>query len=240
MLIFNCSRAFADFIEGKKAGTTLVETPLSKDPADDARLLRDHDGKAPAHLWQWQVHMVTVRRRPCVLVMEHDSRYSMLFTRLKAGDMAGFVSQMLERLLKQQYTETLALGEPPLASIDEMAHRLMQQHSDFRFFLRSERSVQAHLNEVARGLADQAAASSSLPEGHEQCVMFDDHCNNFIRRSKTRPDWFYPQQVMLWRWLHDFGGYTEAGILRLQQQQQAQQRAFQSALLAEALAKAGH
>ncbi|MDR3409348.1 MAG: hypothetical protein P4L87_00110 [Formivibrio sp.] len=72
MLIFNCSKAFAEFIEPKpKVGTTPLMVALpSANLADDAELLLDLSGKRPAHLQQWLVHMVRVRRKPCVLAME--------------------------------------------------------------------------------------------------------------------------------------------------------------------------
>jgi len=56
MLVLNCSRAFADFIEpNTKAGKPpLVLMPPAKAVGDDSLWLSDQNGQPPAALWQWQ------------------------------------------------------------------------------------------------------------------------------------------------------------------------------------------
>ena len=70
MLIFNCSQAFAEFIEPKKAGPVpLVGQAPSPHPSTDQPLLVDVDGQAPRHVQQWQVHFVRIQRKPCAVAM---------------------------------------------------------------------------------------------------------------------------------------------------------------------------
>ena len=87
MIVFNCSQAFAEFIEPRKAGPApFVGTPASKHPGEDAPQLIDADGQPPRHVEQWLVHGLRIRRKTCVLVMDIDTRYAMLFSDLRRGD----------------------------------------------------------------------------------------------------------------------------------------------------------
>lgn len=218
MLIFNCSRAFAEFIEPKPKADVppLVQTPPSPSLADDAELLRDRAGEKPAYLQQWVAHLVRIRRKPCVLVMEANTRYAMVFPGLKKGDVAGFINQVIERLANEM---TFAVGDlSMMADFDVTMAQFLARHRDFRFFLRMDRSVQAHLKDAAWYLEDWIVEANRLPEGHEECAMVDERVNRTIRSTKSHKDYFVPAEEMLIDWLTSYAGLTAQGEAKLRAQ----------------------
>ena len=93
MIVFNCSQAFAEFIEPKHAGPApLIGEAPSPHPSQDAPFLIDADGEPPRHLQQWLVHFVRIQRKPCAVAMDIDTRYAMVFSHLKKGDPEGFLN----------------------------------------------------------------------------------------------------------------------------------------------------
>ena len=241
MLIFNCSKAFAEFIEPKlKAGTPpLVAAPPSANLADDAELILDNGGERPggerpAHLQQWLVHMVRVQRKPCVLAMEVKTRFAMLFTGLKKGDGVGFINLLVERLANEMAFAAEDVGMA--VDVDVMVANFAARHGAFRFYLRTDRSTQSHLNDVAWHLQIQADEAGCLPEGHEECAMFDEFANEILRTTKGRKDYFVPAEEMLCDWLSSYGGLTPDGVARVRAQIRAQKRRFAQDRLAEMMA----
>lgn len=218
MLIFNCSKAFAEFIEPKpKDGApSLVQAPLSPNLADDAELLRNRAGQKPEHLQQWVVHLVRIRRKACIFAMEANTRYAMVFTGLKKGDLKGFINQLIERLVNEMTFTAGDLGM--MVDFDDTMTQFLRRHGDFRFFLRPERSVQAHLKDVVWHLQDQAEMAGELPEGHEECGMFDEFANEILRSTKGQKGYFVPVEEMLCQWLTDYAGLTAQGESKLRAQ----------------------
>lgn len=217
MLIFNCSKAFAEFIEPKNKGgkPPLVQVPPSLNLADDAELLQGNDGQRPAHIQQWVVHLVRIHRKPCVLVMEEKTRYAMVFTGLKKGDVASFISQLVERLANEMAFAAGALGL--LVDFEATMAQLLARHRDFRFFLRMDRSVQAHLKDVAWHLEDRVVELGYLPEGHEECAVIDTWINETLRSIKGQKDYFVPVEEMVFDWLTTYAGLTAQGEIELRE-----------------------
>lgn len=218
MLIFNCSRAFAEFIEPKsKIGqVSLVQVPPSSNLSDDVELLRDKDGKQSVNVLQWVAHLIRIRRKPCILVMDAATRYAMVFTGLKKGDAAGFINQLIERLANEMVFAADDLGA--MLDFDATMTQFLAQHRDFRFFLRMDRSVQAHLKEVAWYLEDRVVETGYLPDGHEECALVDERVNQIIRSTKGRRDYFVPEEEMLAYWLTSYAGLTTQGEIKLREQ----------------------
>lgn len=213
MLIFNCSKAFAEFIEpsARSAQPVLVEAPPSSDPADDETLLRD--GELTGPLQQWCVHLVRRHRQPCVIAMELETRYAMLLTGLKPRDPEGFFTAFVERLAKAQHFAARDLGlETDFAA---MLASFLACHRDFRFFLRPHRSAQCHIKEVVWMLENFIADTGALPLGHPVCAAFDARANDYLRKTGQHRDYFEPSTEMLVAWLRahaDLGGEGEARL----------------------------
>ena len=122
MLIFNCSQAFAEFIESKKAGLTPVvgESP-SPHPSEDLPFLIDVDGQPPRAVQQWLVHFVRIRRTPCAVAMDIDTRYAMVFSHLKKGDPEGFLNAFATRLVNE-----MALAATEIAIVSPGVSRALR------------------------------------------------------------------------------------------------------------------
>lgn len=233
MLIFNCSKTFAAYIDPKpKEGVpALVQLPPSPNLADDAELIRDLNGQKPAYLQQWVVHMVRIQRRACIFAMEANTRYSMVFIGLKKGDLKGFINQFVERLANEMTFIAGDLGM--MVDFDDTMTKFLQRHRDFRFFLRPDRSVQAHLKDVVWHLQDQTEMAGELPEGHEECGMFDEFANEILRSTKGRKGYFVPVEEMLCEWLTDYSGLTAQGESKLRAKiRENKQRSMQDQIAA--------
>lgn len=224
MLIFNCSKSFAAFIEPKaKAGEPpLVVLPPS--PEEEAEAQLSVSPTKQERILQWAVHMVRIRRKPCVLVMEAETRYAMIFTGLKKGDPTEFIGEMIMRLTNEMAFAAADLSV--MADFSSMTASFLDQHRTFRFFLRSDRSVQTHLNDVAWHLHDQAAMAQGLPGGHEECGMFDEFINDTLRSTKSRKDYFVPAEEMLISWLTHCAGLTAQGEAKLRETLRARKRRY--------------
>lgn len=211
MLIFNCSKAFAEFIEPKQSGPVLmVGAPPSPSPAEDGLFLIDADGEPPRHVQQWQVHLVKVRRKPCVLAMEVNTRYAMVFTNVGPGNAPSFLNTFAERLVNEMVFAAQGVGM--MADFETMWAQFLERHSRFQFVLRSDRSTQAHLKDAVWTFEDDCEMKDRLPESHEECGLVDATINQTLRTVKGRKDYFRPGTEMLCEWLSAFGGLTAEGI----------------------------
>ena len=211
MLIFNCSKAFAEFIEPKKSGPVpLVGAPPSPSPAEDGPFLIDADGEPPRHVQQWQVHLVKVRRKPCVLAMELNTRYAMVFTNVGRGNAPSFLNTFAERLVNEMVFAAQGVGM--LADFETMWAQFLEHHSRFQFVLRSDRSTQAHLKDAVWTFEDDCETKGRLPESHEECGFVDALINQTLRSIKGRKGYFTPATEMLCEWMGTFGGLTAEGI----------------------------
>ncbi len=210
MIIFNCSQAFAEFIEPKKAGPApLVGEAPSPHPSEDGPHLIDIDGQPPRHVQQWLVHFVRIRRKPCAIAMDIDTRYAMVFSHLKKGDPEGFLNVFATRLVNEMVLAATEIGM--LVDFEVMLSRFLKQHQRFQFLRRMERSTQAHLKEAVWNFDYRCHEAGYVFETHEECAVIDGWTNETLRHVKTRKDYFIPSTEMLCRWLADTGGLTPAG-----------------------------
>ena len=210
MLIFNCSQAFAEFIEPKKAGPTrLVGEAPSPHPSTDQPFLIDVDGEPPRHVQQWLVHFVRIQRKPCAVAMDIDTRYAMVFSHLKKGDPEGFLNAFTTRLVNEMALATSELDL--LGDFESMLAGFLEQHQRFQFVRRMERSTQAHLKDAIWNFKYRCDEAGRLPDTHEESAMIDARINETPRHIKTRKDCFMPSTEMPCHWLRQFAGLTTAG-----------------------------
>lgn len=210
MLIFNCSKAFADFIEPKKAGPApLVGEAPSPHPSDDLPFLIDVDGQPPSAVQQWLVHFVRIQRKPCAVAMDIETRYAMVFSHLKKGDPEGFLNAFATRLVNEMTLATSEVGM--LADFEAMLARFLERHQRFLFFRRMERSTLAHLKEAIWNFEYRCDEAGRVPETHEECALVDAQINRMPRTTKPRKEAFFPDEEMLCAWLRTYGGLTQSG-----------------------------
>jgi len=210
VLIFNCSQAFAAHIEPKNTGPApLVGEAPSPHPSEDLPFLIDTDGQPPRHVQQWLVHFVRIRRKPCAVVMDVDTRYAMVFGELKKGDAEGFLNALTTRLVNEM---TLAASEVGVIADFELSlARFMERHSRFQFVRRMERSTLAHLKEAIRDFEYHCEAENRVLISHEECALVDARINATPRNAKGRNGFFIAHEEMLCAWLGAFAGLTPEG-----------------------------
>jgi hypothetical protein len=210
VLIFNCSKAFAEFIEPKKAAPApLVGEAPSPHPSEDLPFLIDTDGQRPRHVQQWLVHLVRIRRRPCILAMDIATRYAMVFTGIARGDASAFINAFCTRLINEMAFAAQEVGM--MADFEAMLTQFLERHTRFQFVLRMERSTLAHLKDAVWNFEYRCDEGGRLSEGHEECAVFDRQINDTLRHVKGQKDYFEPSTEMLCGWLRDFAGLTAQG-----------------------------
>jgi len=210
MIVFNCSQAFAEFIEPKQAGPApLVCEPPSPHPSEDGPHLIDVDGQPPRHVQQWLVHFVRVQRKPCAVAMDIDTRYAMVFPHLKKGDPEGFLNAFATRLMNEMVLAATSVAM--LADFETMLARFVETNERFLFVRRTERSTQSHLKEAVWDFMDHCHEIGQVPESHEDCAIIDARINQTPRCTKARKHGFFADEEMLCAWLRCVGGLTEAG-----------------------------
>lgn len=220
MIIFNCSQAFAEFIEPRKTGSApLVGEAPSPRPSEDGPHLVDVDGRPPREVKQWQAHLALIQGKPCAIVVDIDSSYAMFFPGLKAGDPEGFLDAFATRLVNEMVFAAQTAGM--MADFDAMLGTFQEKHARFQFVLRIEHSTLEHLDDTARNFENEIVLADLASETHEECAVIDARINHAIRGLKTEPDQLLPEEEMLCSWLRDFGGLTADGESALRKQLRA-------------------
>ena len=134
MIVFNCSQAFAEFIEPKKAGPApLVCEPPSPHPSEDGPHLIDVDGEPARYVQQWLVHFVRIQRKPCAVAMDIETRYAMVFPHLKKGDPEGFLNDFATRLMNEMVRAANSVDM--IADFEAMFVRFIELNQRFLFIL---------------------------------------------------------------------------------------------------------
>jgi hypothetical protein len=146
---------------------------------------------------QWYAHRVTVLRRKCVIAMEWQSRYCIVFAGLKKPDFKIFPELFADRL----WREVVSICQLD----DEQSHDLAalvdivgkEQYYQVGF----DRSVQAHINDVAWNLNNMANEIGYLPEKQEDAFGFGLKMNEWLRKRKGDKEYMVPLEVFRDCWL---------------------------------------
>lgn len=72
MLIFNCTKAAADFFTTTRKGNKISPlSPKQKKGLTEGPIMHDHQR------WHWMVHVTKIGRRNALLTIDTDSRFCM-------------------------------------------------------------------------------------------------------------------------------------------------------------------
>lgn len=146
---------------------------------------------------QWYAHRVQIMRRKCVIAMEMQSRYAMLFPAMTKPDFLRFPETFRDRLVREASTicafcgvsteEVMAVAELAAESVKVMAG--------------TNRSVQGHINEVARDLDWRAREIGALPANDSEAFSFGLWVNETPPGRKGERDMIIPLLQMQNFWL---------------------------------------
>jgi hypothetical protein len=154
--------------------------------------------EAPADLrqMQWYGHRVHVLRRKCVILMELQSRYAMVFAGLTKPDFLRFPELVRDRL----WREMVSICELDGAESQRLAALVDVVSQPVQIVAGSDRSVQAHMKEVAWHLEWMANDFGSLPLEGGDAFAFGLRVNETPRSRKGQKEYFWPLQVMREFW----------------------------------------
>lgn len=213
MLILNCTKAAAEFFSRTKKGkkfSALEPAPkqtIAESIAESAA--RSMAESNSPQQWQWLVHAVKVKGKTILIAMDYQSRFSICLSALKKGDDAAFLNMFEHHLIVHIYEMMSSIDAEHV--IDTSFDRFRLQHFSRAFYLRGDRSVQAHINDVVwhfRRWVDDAYYEKGLfPEG-AGLIGHDVFVNHLLRKRKGEKDYFYPQREFLHGWLRHCGAYN--------------------------------
>jgi len=170
---------------------------LAKDMKEHVQLSTEVNHQA----MQWYANIVTVARRKCIIAMELQSRYVMIFCGMTKEEFEQFPKTFQERL----WREVLALCE------EEVNENVLTRISDQVLCLANEqnyqeghdRSVSTHINQVAQSLEIYVQYQGyDLPVSSAAAFEFGVRENQMIRKRKEDKDYFRPIEVFREFWLH--------------------------------------
>lgn len=208
MLIFNCTKAAAEFFTVTRKGEkqTCIEAAPHKTIAESIEnpvFPDDVDAKyTDYYQWQWVVHCLSIKRKKYLLVMDYHSRYCLVLPAGKKGDGIGFLNTFEQHIranfhaLAEQYHIDSVEVE---ACLDEYQRRIFT----CAFHQRGDRSVQSHLNDVAWHVERHCYEDYPL-ESEMDCMGISLYCGQIPRSTKQSKDYFYPNQEFVAYWRKTF------------------------------------
>ncbi|GAB3111686.1 hypothetical protein G8770_20400 [Aestuariicella hydrocarbonica] len=183
----------------------MLQFHLSKDAAKDLNAHLGDNEPVNYQGMQWYLHRITVARRKCIVAMELQSRFAMVFCGLTKPDFERFPDIFFERLMREallSLEQIVELQDSQMRSVMELGLSIAE---DQVYQTGSDRSVMAHINDVAYLLRQCVEDGYPLPEEDWDAMAFGGKANSMLRKTKHHKDYFYPKE--------HFGEFWE-GLLR--------------------------
>jgi len=166
---------------------------LHEDLTKSGCAVPETDGKTEG--WHWYAHRITLMRKKCVIVMEEECRYALIFFGLKKGDFANFEQVLTSRIIAEA-TWLCDLPDPGKNKI--LIEKVQQKCNEIFFDRKSNRSVQAHIRQVAEELEYLVLfIDEKLPELAEEEIHLGLKINDRLRKRQQDKDYFMP--IKSWR-----------------------------------------
>ncbi len=206
MLIFNCTKAAADFFTSIRKGTkTSPMSPTPKLALTEEPILHDHQH------WHWMIHVTKLGHKKVLLAMDTDSRFCMLFWGLRKGNIQNFLEQFHERF-SLHIIAVINMGGQDETMLETTMIAFLKSHHEYAFVQRGDRSVQAHINDVFIGLPyEQYRWEDDVPT-EEELFVSDFRNNDTPRKRKQDKDYIYPTEILFSAWLSHYANLDEQTI----------------------------
>jgi hypothetical protein len=181
----------------------MLQFHLSKILAQDLKMHVKEPVPASPGALQWYGHRITVMHRKCVLMMEYQSRYCMLFAGMTKPDFENFPHLFADRL----WREAVSICELDDAQSEDLAILVNLPAEQQYYQIGSDRSVQAHLRQAADEFEILVNHHMGrLPERGVEEFNCGVESNKFLRKRKEGKDYFVPLEVFreLWTGLLEY------------------------------------
>lgn len=218
MLVFNCSKAAAEFFSITRKGKKIscIEPAPHKTIAESIAspvFPKDVDAQENnGFQWQWVVHCVSIKRKKYLLVMDYHSRYCLTFPAGKKGDQYEFLNTF-EMHLKANFhciADEQAVDSVEIESCLDVYDSLVNSCA---FYQRGDRSVQGHLKEVVWHLERQCYEEGMLNEDID-CLGFNLFIGQTPRMIKGNKDYIIPNEEFLSYWLSTFSTENRTPLIK--------------------------
>ena len=206
MLIFNCTKAAADFFTSIRKGTKI--SPMSATPKtalSEEPILHDHQR------WHWMIHVTKFSHKNVLLAMDTDSRFCMAFWGLKKGDFQNFLEQFHERF-SLHITALIKMGGQDEATLERSMQTFIENHHKYTFVQRGDRSVQAHINDAFMHLRYEQHRWDEWDPTEEELFISDFRNNDTPRKRKQDKDYLFPTQELFHTWLSSYTSLNKQTI----------------------------
>jgi hypothetical protein len=189
----------------------MIEFHLSQTLAKDLDMHLAEPRSADPGALQWYAHRVTIARRKCVIAIELQSRYAMVFCGLTKTEFEYFPEIFQDRLWREVISICELDDDNDIADMSELVLNLsVEQH----YATGSNRSVQSHLRQVADELAWMVDNDvHRLPISGSEAFAFGLSANEMLRSTREHKDYFQPLVVFRDFWL---------GLIKTVREQSAQ------------------
>ncbi|KTD20373.1 DUF6933 domain-containing protein [Legionella londiniensis] len=206
MLVFNCTKAAADFFTTVRKGNKLSPmSPVPKKKFIDEPVLHSHQQ------WHWMVHVKKIARRNVLLAMDMDSRFCMIFWGIKKGNVQSFLEQFHDRL-GLHVVSVINLGGQDESISKKSMDSFVESHHEYAFVQRGDRSVQAHIKDVFFNFQyEQFRWEDDIPT-EEELFFSDLRHNDTPRRRRHDKDYIFPTEIMFMTWLSRYANVDEQTI----------------------------
>ncbi len=158
--------------------------------------------KVDATALQWYGHCVDVKGQDCVILMELQSRYAMVFCGDALVDLRHFSDTVQERLWREVCVITQleeALPDEDIALLSDIA---LDISSEQHFQKGTDPSVMAHISQVADQLRYMVEVEGyPMPECGADAVSFGLSANDMLRKRKGDKNYFVPLEIFRDFWL---------------------------------------
>ena len=187
----------------------MIQFHLSKKLAKDMKMHVQSKSKINPQAMQWYANVVTLARRKCVIAMELQSRYTMVFCGMTKKEFEHFPEIFQERLWREVLV--LCTEEENEEFLNKLSNQILSIANEQRYQEGHDRSVTSHMNQVVQSLEIYVQyQGNDLPESSAAAYEFGVRENKIIRKRKSDKDYFRPAEVFrdFWLGLLDF---TENG-----------------------------
>ena len=204
MLVFNCTKAAVDFFTVTRKGEKVsdLEPAPHKSIAESIETpVFSNDVEADQYggfQWQWVLHCVSIKRKKYLMVMDYQSRFCITLLAGKKGDIYQFLNTF-EPMLKTCFHTLANESGIDTIEIEHCIDHYDREVNSCAFHPRSDRSVQAHLNDVFWHLERHSYEDGMLLEDVD-LIGFNLFAGQFPRNSKHKKSHFFSNQEFLSQW----------------------------------------